>query len=1336
MPQNSKKYNSINDITAQQMRNNQNTNEILTKIDQALHSNDSFVTLKVVDSQGKETVSQFPTIGYLKQELDRISKTVKILSGIEGNPASVQIAQNAYKRIITADLNLEPKKIDNLDPVSVFKTNPNWIFDSFLNPKISVELDLTNKIDKYIRQIQCRRFIIEFDRVVTVDAQGNEVINFTTAGQARLDEFNTLYKGKSNIDLIEFVQWMQQVGVVNRIDNTLIDEDYFKIEPNILKYKGNFSVLHTEVDAINKKLWYALDSLTYYDVSNPDSPPAPVQLKVGDLVNVDPNLADVVSTTVYKVIEISNVTSDLRVRFEQVYGEEPIPVRINALAFYSDIIPERKVRISIGFDERNVLFVRPFDDDNNLQGKDWSSGIGFYTNELTLDNSNGEQFSEYYVKQVYDYGLVIEDLVQKKVPNYYGIKPNSPVLTNTNFKVVQINQHLTNTVEAEKIRDLHNNKNDLSSQISQLQTAVESKNRFLETTQFDSQAERKKAQDELVTLQSKLTTKNETKYTLVKDILASKKNLNKIDPKFKIRGFWPMPDAVTTSKTTPQEVVQFEVWYRYLNKSGAENPIATFTDIVNSAAQLSSSQNTTVNANLTRPNKVNAAFSNWTKFKTDARKRTQDPLTGEWKWHIEDVQDANTPNINQLDISINPGERVEIKIKALSEVGWPETPVESDFSELLTVDFPDDLNSVLSDDQFILKEASADDLKVNFERDLDARGLGLHLNSAIRADNIYYAHKADAIASGFKDSGTGSIINLYDQLLIMVNRLTSLEEQIARGKGELEVFIINKGVKTKVFNGNSLTFNLNLEDFMIKTKIGILGSEVDNGARCYKNDIYTIENYVLEIRNNAQTTPLGLLSYRNYAQLLGGQSSPFTWKPDNGVTNLTKYPQAVWLDKNNNIVLKNYSTTGTAVDNKEGPDLGTQINNQWIWLQNSDDTGKPIYADHRQYHADNIVAPLPELTNQIPRPLAPTPTNLSAYHFNSTGTSGAWSVGLNVGHIPRMPCSFISIPGDWYIPKDISDNGNNGLSSEYVFTTNSKNLNAGFITNQQYNTNSPINTVGATTLDTQKFIVDEEKHWSIMTKPNSTTVNYTSAREVLYAGLGTAIFPIISDTNSITDTSAQKVKLINPGDANVFQIPIKIFFRPFTGNLIYNTNTDITRTTVLTEFSSLPLVTSISIVSGKLQVVLSSANTLKVGDKLVLSGMTDTTLLNANNKPILIQSILGNNVLLSYNASTSIGSANLEQIHFHTCEVAKVGQYRQYTVYGNDVFIKNYIEFYSPSLTPTPVVHTKKLRFFLEEESKARPFEFQFNWNMTHYKRVSIITSAATASSGISGLIN
>jgi len=46
--------------------------------------------------------------------------------------------------------------------------------------------------------------------------------------------------------------------------------------------------------------------------------------------------------------------------------------------------------------------------------------------------------------------------------------------------------------------------------------------------------------------------------------------------------------------------------------------------------------------------KKTAAFSNWNEFKTDVRKRLYNKSTDTYTWQIEDLESADTPNINQI----------------------------------------------------------------------------------------------------------------------------------------------------------------------------------------------------------------------------------------------------------------------------------------------------------------------------------------------------------------------------------------------------------------------------------------------------------------------------------------------------------------------------------------------------------------------------------------------------------------------------------------------------------------------------------------------------------------
>jgi hypothetical protein len=929
-------------------------------------------------------------------------------------------------------------------------------------------------------------------------------------------------------------------------------------------------------------------------------------------------------------------------------------------------------------------------------GLDWSPGVGFWTNDLRLDNANGELFSEYYVNKVYDYGLVIEDLVAKKVPNYYGIKPNAPVLDAANFKVVQINSHLTQTVEAEQIRDLHNNKNNLASEIRQIQDTIERTNRIIQTTVFDSTADRRRSEDELALLNNRLNTKNQSKFSVVQDILASKKNLNKIAPIYHMRGFFPMPESVESSKTTPQEVVQFEIWYRKLSKSGAENPILTIPDLNNSAARTSLATNTLANSNISKPKTVNGAFSNWQKLKTDARKRSQDPISGDWFWHIEDVSDANTPNINQVDIPIQPGEKIEMKIKSLSEVGWPETPVESDFSNIITVDFPDDLNNVLGEDEFILKEAQADDIKVKFEKDLESRGLNIHLNSALRLGDIYYAHRAEAIASGFKD-GNGQIINLYDQLLSMVATIQSLQETVNKAKGVLEVYLVNAGNRIRLFSGNNLTYNLNLEDYMSKTKIGMMSDPRDSTARTYKNEIIQINDFSLLIKNTAATAPLGILSYRGYGQPGGLTPSRFAYDGASPVAG--KAVQPIWIQSDSTI-LKSEIQGNLNDTYLNTPRYATQQNNQWLWLQVKDVNGEYIYDS--------------------------TP----GQPFNNN-----WDSYLSGTNIPNSG-------GTGNVPQVVN------CATRVINALHSTTKNLGFYSNNNAVT-APFQTAetpGLTNYTPVTKII-EDANWSVAEGiATSTTIG----------SMGSTIHPVISGFSDITDTSAQLTKYIKSGDNNSITVPIYIYTKPYTGTKVLsasgqtadkNKAIDDTRTiNDLGDFADCHASATSKIqkqaVTNKLQItnVDNSNGVIRVSDKIILSGITTPSMTAVNNTPIRVTNAPQTNpavITLEYNAAslTSIIDEidmTIEQVHKRYVKSSGTGsELHAYNVIGrvngDFRYVNNYVEIVPAASAANPTVHTKKLRFYMEDENNIRPFEFQLNWIITQYKRVaSTITTVET----------
>lgn len=852
---------------------NKNIIELLTKINSLSSTTDPSVSVQLYDENGVLKQYQIPTNSSLKADIERLNNNINSLYSLDANGSMIQTTnQNKFKKIISVDLNREPNQIPSISTVSSFTTTPNWFFDSLMDPMLSIQIDLSGKIEDNVRKCLSRRYIVEFAR----DTEGV----LTTLGQSALNSFNTIYKGKSNISIEEFENWHKTTpGIIEPL-NPKIDEQIFDLEPNNLLYDGEFSVLRIQEDRINKKLYYVLDKLDYITVETGEVK----QLAVGDELFVNSTK----TSTKYKIIEVSTSQTNPRVRVERLEGLEPIPVGINTLKIYSPVIYSKKVKISVGYDERNVVFLKPINTENNLSARKWSSGSGFYTNELYLDNgtnANGLLMDQFYQDYVYDYGEILKDLVAKKTPNKLAGTPNIPTLNIDNFKVVQINKHLTDTPDSNSIKQKHNIQLNIKSEIEQLQNASTAKYKKLKFEKFQTDSDKKKIDLEINEIAQKTSAKQKYLASITKEIIdLSKLPSTKIEPKYRVRGFWSIPEAVSTRGTKPQEVVQFRVQYRYVSKDGKITPVEIF-DVDGESSK--------------------AAFSNWNEFKTDARKRGFDTATGEYFWKIEDIESADTPNINQIDISIQSNEKVEIRVKSISEVGWPESPVESEWSDIITVEFPDDLNNVLNENDFILKEATKDELKVNMTAELSSRGLDEHLTDQIVVDSKTYHHESNKILSGFKDSN-GNPLDLFEYLQSMQDRIKSLEEKIQRAKGELEIMILRNNEEFIIDNGSETTFNIECEDYLEK----FTGTGIPTG-RVYENNVYVIKDFVIKIRNKAVNSPLGLLSSKTYLQ-------------NSNVYNKTA-PQTFWVNDKDELIT--YDVSGESK---------TQINNQFIWQVNYD----------------------------------------------------------------------------------------------------------------------------------------------------------------------------------------------------------------------------------------------------------------------------------------------------------------------------------------------------------------------------------------------------------------
>jgi hypothetical protein len=906
-------------VADQILRFNKNVVDVLSKINTLVTTSDPSVTVNILDQSGISRQFNLPSVGYLKSEIDRLNNNINSIYSINEVGALIQPSNGTkFKKVVTVDLNREPNDLGTLNLASYFKSAKNWFFDSMLNPQIFIEIDLTNKVENNVRKVLCRRYIAEFEK----DAAGN----FTAEGQQALDSFNSLFRNRNDFTLESYLSWYETTrGVVNPF-NPNYDEQMFDLEPNILELDGTFTVLKVEEDTINQKLFYHINTLTY--VRNQMGQMGEIIQYEKDLVVGDEMIINTPSSyTRYRILEIITTSQNPKVRFERVEGNQPVPIGvIGVLKVYSPVIYNKRVRVSIGYDERNTLFVKSLNMDNYILSKNWSDGVGYYTNDL-FDFDTRQSLPDFYNGTINDYGEVLKDLVKKKLPNVVAVKPNAPVVTTNELKVTQINKHQTDSPDSSRLRDLSNYQKNIQSEIQQLLSAIEDKRKQARLTNFASDAARAQFDNEVDLLNKKYTSKQTLASSINNQILQLSNSLStKIEPVYRIRGFFNLPEPVIKSGGRSQEVIQFKVQYRYLSLSGQESPVETF------------------NVDTGTPNPVVGAFSNWNEHLSSVRERIFDKSTGNYTWSKEDVSNPDKPNINQIDIPIKVNEKVEIRVKSISEVGYPESPVESDWSPSVTIEFPEELNNQSTQNDQIKQEAQKEELQVAVRNDLTSLGLDDHLSEQVLVGSVQYLHTSERILSGFKDE-FGTPLGLYEYLQSLQNRIKVLEDKVNRVKGELEVSVIRNSEVFVIKNGSEIAFNVECEDYLESYQ----SPGVPTG-RVYANNIYVVKDFLLKVRNKSRDNTLGLLSNRSY----------------NPNTNASVYsssaPQVFWVDQQDQLLVSN--VTGTTK---------TQLDNQFIWAVNYDSLNQTTVSKLALNVENNFIA---NQNNSIVKPLSSNEFNV------------------------------------------------------------------------------------------------------------------------------------------------------------------------------------------------------------------------------------------------------------------------------------------------------------------------------------------------------------------------
>lgn len=791
--------NSISSLLAQFLRLQKNSLEILNGLNEAAVSTNDTVSIEVLDEAGLPKNANIPSYGYLRGEIQRIDNNIKSLAGIGENSATVRNPDGTYSQVFKVSTLKEPARLTNLAVPSTFSVKDNWFFESFLSPLLYININVTGQIADSADRIVVKRIIAN----TTTDAQK--------------EYFDLQLKGRNDLSYDAYIQLLSDNGI-----GYFVDEDIIQLPLRTIRYIGDFGVLsyYDDTTTVNDQFGnpvqqirrnYKLDKLSYTDTVT------------GVIDGKSLNIKDKIATEDGSLYEITSVDNDqASIQAKRVSGYQPIQIGAKSVSISSTDFGPRYVQVNVGYDERQGIFFKTIDDNFNIVSATWSTGVVFWSSELQTKNSNGEivTLETYYLNEVADLGKVFLGAAKEnKITAIQGLKPDAPLVTTDSFKVIQINKQVTESVSVKVVDDKLNLKTSLKSEIDSLDASINDARLELNTglSRTSSVSRRsylasvndsatfnnntgefltagsnaappgvnvQSIRANLNSLIDERTKKVQLYASLVDEVTVLVKDVPQIvtPPKYRVRGFWPIPAPKEDPQTGKQQVIQFSVRYRYLADSGAAQPSDQIEFVDNDGL------------------KKNAAFSNWTEYKTDIRKKVYDIDRGVYVWADEITSDSDIQNINQLDLAITKGEKLEIQISSISEAGWPENPQTSDYSESVVITFPDNLSvNGISD---TLKTNNEDAAVVKVQRNLDAQGLPTHLSQQFTSGDKTYYHDAVGIASGFYNNA-GGVINLFDKLTELQNQVAVLSAQLSQAKGVLEVYVVDSSSnKIKISKGS------------------------------------------------------------------------------------------------------------------------------------------------------------------------------------------------------------------------------------------------------------------------------------------------------------------------------------------------------------------------------------------------------------------------------------------------------------------------------------------------------------------------------------------------------
>ena len=694
---------------------------LLNLINDSLYSNAEHVTANI-----NGTDYSIPSFIYIENKLNNLEGNWNRLVNAPVTGEAAFVFDGQTKQIHVNGFENAPMPI-TLHRDDNFYVENNDIFKDFISPLLYLKYNL-QELPDHIKEVNVRKVAIMNSDLIS---RISDRQNITWA------EMNSIL-----------------MGYTDDVDYSVYDKIY-KLPIKHSDYNGLFKVTDSRADNTSPTIigyTVTLDTLNYtYDNGT-----------LSKALAVDDYLITEGDECKYRVTSVDYNAK--RIGLECVSGYKRID-NGDTLKFIrnQELFDDQKfIKVPLEEDKCIVLFMSAINSNINLQSA-WSDGQ--IINVDNLRSVNDEPFREVYNSRIRNIGDILFDLTKFNTTSLSNVSDKNlkdlteykPVISADDYSVVLLNEHLLDNTTVEQIRKLNVQKAEINNNLVTIQENIDNINSQLATTDFSTQDPSVKAD-----LEATLSKYNTQRDGYIKDlnniinqitINSTSSSIPVSNSKYVIAGGIKYKDIESHfADTSRAKVIRFELLYRYKNINKDASSAAAINDVI--------------------------TVSDWNKYIVDYRQKEAKYVDGTIQYIFEDNNDdSTTGRWCTYQIPITRGETVDIRYRVQYDLGYPYVSIFSDWSDVINVEFPEDL--IADSDINTIAAKNAEDSKLAvIKSELLNGGITYHINDKVIDQELTYYHRPESIASGFYTEDSRRVISLKEKLFDLSNQINELKNGV------------------------------------------------------------------------------------------------------------------------------------------------------------------------------------------------------------------------------------------------------------------------------------------------------------------------------------------------------------------------------------------------------------------------------------------------------------------------------------------------------------------------------------------------------------------------------